>query len=486
MADDDAPVQGDKTPAPVTPPTRRPRNAAKKPAAKKPAAKKPAAKKPAAKKPAAKKPAPAKAAAKKPAAKKATAKKAAVKKPAAKKPESRTTGAARAEPHPSERAMVVSVTEDLLNGLVHVLVGEGVALDPLDTSVALPGMGEVDVRVALTITGGSVLPSVADDGRLRVVATASGDVTARSMAFTGGPDDVPIEAMGVPTPPAPIPVRVEALVRPVFEISADHKVLVGLDLRGATLVAIGIDDAAPVPDGVDAAAWRGMLTVFGMLFGALGAGLWDSLVEHVGTAGAELPRDVGDVLAQLGVAPGPGEVSVGSGLVTLALTGDESVQGRALPVPVAGGRLGVGLASSVVDRLAQLLLVRLAGDLPVPFELEVDLGEQQVGSRLRQPRLLPDLLPDFRSALRTEVRTRLVRGRLELSVESAWVELPSVLPPLFNQVSKRLGSLVSLAPIRVKFPATLDAPLPDGEKLPIRVDDLRVNQDGIGIVLSLA
>ena len=477
MGNDDAPELGDKTPAPVTPPTRRPRAAAKKAAAKKAAPKKAAAK--AAPKKAAAKAAPKKAAAKKAAAKKAAPKKAAPKKAAPK------TAASRAEESPAERAIVVSVTEDLLNGLVHVLVGDGVALDPLDTSVALPGMGEVDVRVALTITGGSVIPSAADDGRLRVVATASGDVSARSMAFTSGPDEVPIGAMGVPTPPAPIPVRVEALVRPVFEISHDHTVLVGLDLVGATLVAIGIDDEAPVPDGVDPAAWQGMLTVFGMLFGALGGGLWDSLAEHVETAGADLPSDVGDVLVQLGVSPGPGHVSVGSGLVTLSLTGDDKVQGRALPVPVAGGRLGVGLASSVVDRLAKLLLVRLAGDLPVPFELEVDLGEQQVGGRLRQPRLLPDLLPDLRSALRTEVRTRLVRGRLELSVESAWVELPSVLPPLFNQVSKRLGSLVSLAPIRVRFPATIDAPLPDGEKLPVRVDDLRVNQDGIGIVLSL-
>ncbi len=487
MADDDAPELADKTPAPVTPPTRRTRSATKPTAAKASAPKKAAAtKKSVAKKaPAGKKPAAKKAPAKRPAAKKASAKVAPAKKAPAKALPA-TKVADSSSPSPDVRAMVVSVTEDLLNGLALVLVGDGIALDPLDTSVALPGMGEVDVRVALTITGGSVMPSAEDGGRLRVVATASGDVSARSVAFTSGPEDVPTSVMGVPTPPAPIPVRVEALVRPVFEIKHDHSVAVGLDLDGATLVSLGVDDAAPVPDGVDEGAWQGMLTVFGMLFGALGAGLWDALAEHVGTAGADLPADVGNSLVQLGVLPGPGEINVGSGLVTLALAGDGTVKGKALPVPVAGGRLGVGLASSVVDRLAQLLLVRMAGDLPVPFELEVDLGEQQVAGRLRQPRLLPDLLPDLRSALRTEVRTRLVRGRLELSVESAWVELPSVLPPLFNQVSKRLGSLVSLAPIRMRFPATIEAPLPEGEKLPVRVDDLRVTQDGIGVVLSLA
>ena len=237
MGNDDAPELGDKTPAPVTPPTRRPRAAAKKAAAKKAAPKKAAAK--AAPKKAAAKAAPKKAAAKKAAAKKAAAKKAAPKKAAPK------TAASRAEESPAERAIVVSVTEDLLNGLVHVLVGDGVALDPLDTSVALPGMGEVDVRVALTITGGSVIPSAADDGRLRVVATASGDVSARSMAFTSGPDEVPIGAMGVPTPPAPIPVRVEALVRPVFEISHDHTVLVGLGTHHGSVVARRTRGGAP-------------------------------------------------------------------------------------------------------------------------------------------------------------------------------------------------------------------------------------------------
>ena len=85
------------------------------------------------------------------------------------------------------------------------------------------------------------------------------------------------------------------------------------------------------------------------------------------------------------------------------------------------------------------------------------------------------------------MRTRLVRGRLELAVQSAWVELPPVVPSLFNQVSRRLGGLVSLAPARVRFPDTIDVPLPDGAgALPIRIDDLRVTADGIGVVLSMA
>lgn len=386
-----------------------------------------------------------------------------------------------------ERAVVVSVTEDLLNDLVMFAVGGGVALEPLETSLALPGMGEVDVRLALTVTGGTMRLSADDDGRARVVVTALGDVSARSVAFGAEPESVPDGGMGLPVPPAPIPVRVEALVRPEVELRADHTVSVGLDLSDATLVSLAVDDEAEVPEGVDPATWQGMLSMFSMMFGVLGTGLFDSLGEHVGTAGLELPAEVGDVLVQLGVAPGRAEISISSGTVTVSMAGDDELDGRALPVPVAGTRLGIGLADSVVDRLAQLLVLRAAGDLPVPFELEVDLGEQQVAGRLRQTRILPEFLPDLRSSLRTEVRTRLVRGRLELAVQSAWVELPPVVPSVFNQISRRLGGLVALAPMKIRFPDTLDVPLPDGDMtLPVRIDDLRVTNDGLGVVLSLA
>lgn len=519
------PILDAKRPAPVTPPAKKAapkKNApAKKAPAKKAPAKKAAAKKAAApvKKAAPKKKAPTKKAAPKKAApaKKAAPKKAAPAKkkaaaastswvpgtdvPVPHEPSVRTTApehpitrgahltVVRDEPHvaSARRAVVVSVTEDLLNDLVLFAVGGGVALEPLETAVALPGMGEVDVRLALTITGGTMSPSTEDQGRVRVVVTADGEVTARSVAFGAGPEEVPDGAMGLPVPPAPIPVRVEALVRPEVELRADRTVSIGLDLSDASLVSLAVDDAAPVPDGVDPTTWQGILSMFSMLFGVLGTGLFDSLGEHVGTAGLELPSDVGDVLAQLGIAPGRAEVSVGSGTVTVSLPGDDELDGHALPVPVAGTRLGLGLANSVVDRLAQLLVLRAAGDLPVPFELEVDLGEQQIAGRLRQTRVLPEFLPDLRSSLRTEVRTRLVRGRLELAVQAAWVELPPALPSLFNQISRRLGGLVALAPMKVRFPATIDVPLPDGDAtLPIRIDDLRVTGDGLGVVLSLA
>jgi hypothetical protein len=381
----------------------------------------------------------------------------------------------------------------MVNDLLLFVVGAGVPLEPLETQVALPAMGQVAVRLALTVTGASVDLRADDDGRVRIVVVADGDVSTTAESYDGAVADAGIGTEGaatspsLPTPPAPIPVRVEALARPLVELREDGTVSIALDVRDAELVSLRTDDTAPVPEGVDPAAWSGILAMFGMLFGSLGAGLFETLGEHVGTVGTELGPEVGAVLRELGVAPGPADVSIASGLVSIGLRADEQVRGRALPVPISGTRVGLGLAASAVDALAHRLVLQAVGDVPVPFELDVDLGEQQVGGRLRNARVLPSSFPDLRSSLRTEVRTRLLRGRLELSVQAAWVELPPVLPPIFNQLSRRLGELVSLAPIRVRFPAEIGLPvIPDSEDtLPVQIDDLRVTTDGLGIVVSM-
>jgi hypothetical protein len=525
--------------------------AAKKAPAKKAAAKKAAAKKAAAKKAPAKKAAAKKAPAKKPAAKKAPAKKPAAKKapaavgrtnmagaaleeavipaispagapviaaitppgrpvapppapatstdlppapaPATRRPEAtavRDDEPLRSGPRRNKRwALCASVTEELLNELVLLMVGDGVELEPLETSLTLPGMGEVDVRLALTVTGGRFHLRSEDGGRARIVVTADGDVQTRSSAYDGSSETgsglgMP---MGVPTPPAPIPVRVEALVHPFVEVHEHNTVSLGLDLGTAELVSLEADSAAPVPEGVDALAWSGILQMFGMVFGVLGHSLFESLGDHVGTVGTELEPEVGQALLELGVDPGRADVNVSSGLLSFGLAATEAVRGRAQPVPIAGRRIGIGMASSVVDHLTQRLLERAVGDLPMPFELDVDLGEQRVGGRIRQSRLLPETFPDLRSAVRTEVRPRLLRGRLELSVQAAWLELPPMVPSLFNTVSKRLGELVSLAPLRVQFPARIEVPLlPDvPDPIPIEIDDLRVTANGLGVVIVL-
>ncbi len=393
------------------------------------------------------------------------------------------------ERRPDRWALCASVPEELLNELVLVAVGGGVALEPLDTSLTLPGMGEVDVRLQLTVNGGQFELRADDGGRARVVVTADGDVQTRSATYEGTVDQAPGLGgpMGVPTPPAPIPVRVEALVHPVLEVHPDHTVTIGLDLSEAELISLQADHDAPVPEHVDPDAWAGILQVFGMVFGMLGPSLFASLGEHVGTVGTDLGPDVGAALVELGVDLGRADVNVASGLISFGLAATDEVRGRAQPVPIAGRRIGIGMANSVVAHLTQKLLERVSGDLPLPFEVDVDLGEQRVGGRVRQSRLLPEPFPDLRTALRTEIRPRLLRGRLELSVQSAWVELPPVLPSFLNQVSRRLGELVSLAPMRVNLPAQLDVPLiPDStDTIPVEIDDLRVTTNGVGVVVAL-
>jgi hypothetical protein len=67
------------------------------------------------------------------------------------------------------------------------------------------------------------------------------------------------------------------------------------------------------------------------------------------------------------------------------------------------------------------------------------------------------------------------------------LELPPVLPSFLNDVSRRLGELASLAPIRVQFPARLDLPLiPDApDTVPVEIDDLQVTSNGLGVVVAL-
>lgn len=388
-------------------------------------------------------------------------------------------------------AACASITDDLLNDLVAFAVGAGVPLDEMTQRISLPAMGEVDLSLQLTVTGGRFDLRSEDGGRARVIVTGDGDVSVRTTDYEG--DEMTTGPMGMPAPPAPIPVRVEALVHPYLELRDDHTISLGLGMVDAELVSLSVDTDRPVPEGVDPDAWTGITQMTQMMFGAMGDTLWAALAEHVGSIGMDLGEDVGMILHDLGVAHGKADTSVATGLLSFGLPARDEVEGRAEPVPVSGKRFAVGLGSDGVDHLARMLLARALGDLPLPFELEVDLGEQQVGAVLRQTRLVSEWLPDLRGAIHTEVRTRLVGGRLELTVQAAWVEVPRVMAAaapftsVINDLSRRIGGLASLAPLRFRFPATVGVPIIPGsdDTIPIRVDDLRVTGDGVGVVLAL-
>jgi hypothetical protein len=401
-----------------------------------------------------------------------------------------TTPASRA----TRWAVCAAVTQEMLNDLVLFAVGEGVRLDPVETDVALPAMGDVRLKVALTITGGTFDLRPDDGGRVRVVVTAAGEVEAKAVGFEG--DSAPASPM-LPSGPVPIPVRVEALVDPVVELRDDLTMQVGLAVQGGELVGVRVDPDAPTPDGVDPTTWGPMTQMIDMLFATMGEQLWAGLGEHVGVVGTDVGAEVGAVLNDLGVDVGRADVRVGSGLLTLGLPAKTGVVGRATPVPVSGRCVALSLAESGVHQLAALLIPLALGPRPMPFEIQVDLGDQKVEGTLRQSRVLSERVPDLRLSLRTDLRPRLVGGRLEVSLRAAWVELPSLfggfgLTGVINDVSRRVGELASLAPLRLRFPAVIQVPIgtrrPDGtpDTIGVRIEDLRVTSDGLGVVAGLA
>ena len=391
----------------------------------------------------------------------------------------------------SKWAVCAAVTQEMLNDLVLFAVGAGVPLDPVETDVALPALGDVRLKVALTITGGTFDLRADDGGRVRVVVSASGEVEAKALGFDGDASSI------LPSGPVPIPVRVEALVDPVLELRDDFTMQVGLAVQGGELIGVTVDADAPAPEGMDPSTWAPMTQMVNMLFMSLGTQLWAGLGEHVGVVGTEVGADVGAILADLGVAVGRAEVHVASGLLTVGLPATDDVVGRAAPVPVSGKRVALSLADSGVHRLAALLIPLALGPAPMPFEIEVNLGDQTVKGTVRQTRILSESIPDLRLSLRTDIRPRLVGGRLELSLQAAWVELPALgglaaFTGLINDVSRRVGGLASLAPLQLKFPAVIQVPIgtsqPDGtpDTIGIAVDDLRVTGDGLGVVAGLA
>lgn len=382
-------------------------------------------------------------------------------------------------------ALCASVSDELLNDLALIGLGGGISLDAVEQEINMPSMGEVRLRLELTVESVRFDLRAEDDGRARVTVHGLGDVSVKGTDYEG--DTVGSGAIGMPTPPAPLPVTLTALAAPYFELRDDHSLSFGLDLREAELVDLGVDTDAPEPADVDAEAWTSVLNMTSMMFQMMGHELFGGLGAAVGSVGLDLGADIGSVLADLGADPGVADAQVGSGVLTICLPAADHVEGRALPVPVAGRRLGLSLSSSGVDRVAAQLLERAVGGVPMPFDVEIDLGEHRIGGRLRQPRLVSDRFPDLRTSVRTDVEVRLARGRLELAVRSAWLEYPSPVPSMVNTFNRRLGGLWSMAPLRVRLPDTMEVPLIPGvdATVGIRVDDLRVSPDGIGIALAM-
>ncbi|MFV0318619.1 MAG: hypothetical protein ACK5O2_16855 [Microthrixaceae bacterium] len=398
---------------------------------------------------------------------------------------SSTNGTSARRPGRRPWAMWAAVTDEMLNDIVLMGIGAGVSLDPVEREINLPAMGEVRLRLALTVTGVSFECRADDDGRARVTVQGEGDVSARGTDYEG--DEASGAALGMPAPPAPLPVELKALCRPFFDLHEDHSISFGLNLRDAELVSLDVNRDAETPEGVDPDAWTGILNMTSMMFTSVGEDLFAGLGEAVGTVGLDLGSDVGATLVELGVAPGAGDAQVSSGVISIGLPSAEDVEGRAVPVPIAGHRAAVSLASSGVNVLAAKVLERTLGGLPMPFEVELEMADRRIGALLRQPRVVSDRFPDLRATMHTDVAVRLTGGRLEVGLAAAWLELPPVVPSFVNEFNRRVGELWSMAPVRFKLPKQIQVPVGDGDdRIGVTIDDLRVDPSGVGAALALA
>lgn len=408
----------------------------------------------------------------------------ATKRPAQKAATTATRRSVSSTPQPTpdsvqSAALAVSVTESLLNDIALIAVGAGIALDPIRTEVPLPGVGDVAVDVQLKVTTAHTELLSDADGTIKIHATAEADLRPA--------DNLAESPVILPLPPAPIPLVVAVKVQPLIELDGGV-VRFSLPASGLTLDRIEVDTTVGAPEGVESNMWISMLAIFNMMLSQMGSDLFENLLSSGPKPEFELTGTAPDLLDRLGVQQGRATVSVAEKLLTVTFPGRDDINGTAWPVPIAGKRAGVALSATSVNEVAQYLLEQAVSGMPVPFDIDVSLGEQQVASRIRQSRLLPRQFPDLRSALRSEVRTRLVRGQIELSVEAIWFETPDILPGVINSVSRRLGGLAGLAPLKIRVPERIEIPLPGDESISIgiAVDDLRVSQDGIGAAVMLA
>jgi hypothetical protein len=363
-------------------------------------------------------------------------------------------------------AVAVAVSEDFLNRLAAEGVGEGIQAGAVRQSFALPLMGEVDLTIDMSIVEVRFGMHAHHNGRLHASITALGGIEIHG-------------AMAMPMP-GRARVRGEVLVDPVIEYRPDGTVVAQLDVPGSELVGVAFLGIEGIDTDMTAQEQMGQ-----MLFAAVGGELFSGLANSLGPVGLELGPDVGAVFAELGVAEGAADVSVADGAMIVGLEARPEVHGNATVGHLEGSKLGVGVAAGALSALVNRLAADSLGTA-LPFELEVLSGDNRVGARVRNSRLVSsDLLPDLRPGLRTTFRPRLVDEDVVVSLREAWLELPLV-PSALNRVSRWFGGVASRAPLSVSIPRSVSLPVSptSAESLLVRVADIEIAPEGVHLVVE--
>lgn len=359
------------------------------------------------------------------------------------------------------------ITERFLNELAAEGIGDGVEVPGFRSTFQLPMMGPVEISVEMTIVEVTFRMLAADGGRLRATVRAIGHLT-----FHGEN----------PMPPFPGPARVagEVLVDPEIELRRDGSFIARLDLPGSELVAMHFEGIDGVEADATATAQMGE-----MLLATVGGELFGGLAERLGHVGLELDAVDAEPFAEVGVEVGPADVEVTDGHLLIGLRAVAGLAGSARHVDVGDHAIGVGLAAGSLVRVVRRAAREQLGR-ELPFDLELTTERDHIGGRVRSTRLVnSEAIPDLRTGLRYTLRSELVDGAVEISLREAWLELPLV-PSFINDLNRRVGGLVSLAPLGIRLPASAEVPVRPGSDrtMSMHLRDLDVADDGVHAVVA--
>jgi hypothetical protein len=256
-----------------------------------------------------------------------------------------------------------------------------------------------------------------------------------------------------------------------------------LDVEGSDLTHMELEGIDGLPH--DAVIQRQLSE---MLFATIGGELFRALAERLGPVGLELGPERGRALLDLGVAPGPADITIQNGSMIVGLRGVEGLAGDAHSVDVEGARLGVGLASGALAAMVGRLVSDRYG-MDLPFEHDVDTAERHVGGRIRNARLLDGArVPDLRPGVRYTIRPQLEGDVIELTLREAWLEVPSVVPAAgsINRVNRWIGGVAARASLTVRVPARASLPVRPGSTAAMRVSvvGLVLDDDGVEVTVD--
>ncbi|KAA0235847.1 MAG: hypothetical protein EDR02_03715 [Actinobacteria bacterium] len=372
-------------------------------------------------------------------------------------------------------AAALTVPEGFLDALAVRGIGEGVQAPSVRHTFSMPMIGTMEVSIHATIIGTSFALKPENEGRLHATITALGDIEWHDQTDEEG---------AISDTEEPIRVVGEVLVRPTGVHGPGRSFTAGLDVDGAELLSLRIEDTSR--DQIDEDVARAHAQMNEMVLATMGEDLFELLKAKMDDVSVTVEGPVAEVLGELGIDEGHADIEVCDGYLLVCLTTTDDIGGGAMAVPAAGTSVGVGIATAGLAGLVSRLGEQAIGDVPLPFDLDLDFDHERIAGRVRNARLFSDRVPDLRSGLRYTVRPSLVNGHLEMRLEEAWLDLPAAFPQGLNRLNRRIGALVGRFPLTFRLPTSATVPVrPDSEDtMTLTLRELRLSETSVGAVVD--